>query len=93
MPSIAKSNYLAFFNGVQLGDVGIENDPSIQAAFGINRGARLAQIEDGTSHTMLMSAYKIKPPTAMFGALHTGDEVVVHAELVAGPLTGVAGSQ
>ncbi len=53
---------------------------------------------DGTvvftgSHTMLMSDYKIKPPTAMFGALHTGDEVVVHAELVAGPLTGAAGSQ
>lgn len=51
---------------------------------------------DGTvvftgSHTMLMSDYNIKPPTAMFGALHTGDEVVVHAELVAGPLA--AGSQ
>ena len=45
------------------------------------------------SHTMLMSDYKIKPPTAMFGALHTGDEVVVHAELVAGPLPGAAGSQ
>ena len=54
--------------------------------------------DDGTvvftgSHTMLMSDYKIKPPTAMFGALHTGDEVVVHAELVAGPLAGAAGSQ
>lgn len=54
--------------------------------------------EDGTvvftgSHTMLMSDYKVKPPTAMFGALHTGDEVVVHAELVAGPLPGAAGSQ
>lgn len=51
---------------------------------------------DGTvhfmgSHTMLMSDYKVKAPTAMFGALHTGDEVVVHAELVAGPLA--AGSQ
>ena len=54
--------------------------------------------DDGTvvftgSHTMLMSDYKIKPPTAMFGALHTGDEVVVNAELVAGPLPGAAGSQ
>ena len=54
--------------------------------------------DDGTvtftgSHTMLMSDYKIKPPTAMFGALHTGDEVVVHAELVAGPMTGATGSQ
>ena len=53
--------------------------------------------EDGTvvftgSHTMLMSDYKIKPPTAMFGALHTGDEIVVHAKLVAGPLTGATGS-
>ncbi len=53
---------------------------------------------DGTvvftgSHTMLMSDYKVKPPTAMFGALHTGDEVIVHAELVAGPITGAAGSQ
>jgi len=53
---------------------------------------------DGTvvftgSHTMLMSDYKIKPPTAMFGALHTGDEVVVHAELVTESITGTAGSQ
>ena len=45
------------------------------------------------SHTMLMSDYKIKPPTAMFGALHTGDEVVVHAELVTPSLNGAAGSQ
>jgi polyisoprenoid-binding protein YceI len=43
------------------------------------------------SHTLLMSDYGIERPTAMFGALVTGDEVTVHAELVAAP--EVAGSR
>ncbi len=46
------------------------------------------QLADGKmrftgSHTLLMTDYGMKPPTAMFGALHTGDEVVVHFDLVA----------
>jgi polyisoprenoid-binding protein YceI len=35
------------------------------------------------SHPLLMSEYEITPPTAMLGALRTGDRVVVHFELVA----------
>ena len=33
-------------------------------------------------HTMLMSDYGIQPPSAMFGALRTGDEVTVHFDLL-----------
>lgn len=32
-----------------------------------------------------MSGYGVKPPTAMMGALKTGDDVVVHFELLAAP--------
>ena len=43
--------------------------------------------DDGTvrvvgSHPMKMSDHGMKPPTAMFGALHTGNEVVVHFDVV-----------
>jgi len=68
-PPLSKSNYLAFFTGYRFDDLGRElHDPlhhnpipsnlhTFQAAFGINRGARMAQISDGTSHTMLMGEY------------------------------------
>ena len=54
---LAKSNYLAFFNGFQLRDIGNERDPRTQAAFGSNRGASIGKISDGTSTTMLMAEY------------------------------------
>lgn len=44
-------------------------------------------------HALSMPDYGIKPPTAMFGALHTGPDVMVHAELVAAPGGEGAGSQ
>lgn len=56
-PGVAKSNYLAFFNGYQLSDVGNESDLTKKAAFGINRGASTANIRDGTSNTLLMAEY------------------------------------
>lgn len=34
------------------------------------------------SHTMLMSDFDIDRPTAMYGSLRTGDEVVVHFDLL-----------
>jgi polyisoprenoid-binding protein YceI len=37
------------------------------------------------SHPLLMSDFGITPPTAMFGALRTGNRVVVHFELVVRP--------
>jgi polyisoprenoid-binding protein YceI len=40
------------------------------------------------SYPLLMSDYGMTPPTAMFGALRTGDEVVVNFELVVDPAGG-----
>ena len=37
------------------------------------------------SHSMKMTDHGMKPPTAMFGALHTGDEVMVHFDVVFAP--------
>jgi polyisoprenoid-binding protein YceI len=37
------------------------------------------------SYALLMSDFGITPPSAMFGALRTGDRVVVNFELLAGP--------
>ena len=38
------------------------------------------------SHTLTLKDYGMKPPTAMFGSLRTGQEVTVTAVLHAGPL-------
>lgn len=40
------------------------------------------QIRFTGSYPMLMSDYNIQPPTAMYGALRTGNEVVVHFDLL-----------
>lgn len=42
------------------------------------------------STPLVMSDYGIKPPTAMLGALKTGDEVTVHFDIVAGPGSSAA---
>ena len=62
-PDMIKSNYLAFFNGYQWSDTWGNDDPLIQAAFGLNRGARIAHITDGTSNTMLFAEYLTGTPT------------------------------
>ena len=38
------------------------------------------------NHSLLLSDYGLQAPTAMFGALRTGDEVTVRAELLVGPV-------
>ena len=59
--NISKTNYLAFFSGNVHGDLKRadidKRKPSRLAAFGLNRGSRIRDIVDGTSHTMLMSEY------------------------------------
>lgn len=37
------------------------------------------------SHTMLMTDYGLKPPSLMFGAYRTGDELVITFEIIAVP--------
>lgn len=36
----------------------------------------------GGSHAMKMSEFEMEPPTAMFGALRTKDDIVIHFEMV-----------
>ncbi len=45
------------------------------------------------SYTLLMTDYKMRPPTAMFGALRTGDEVIVNFDLTLGPEMPKSGTQ
>lgn len=50
------SNYLGVFSGRQLGDIYTTNT-TLRAAFGANRGARLRDLKDGTSSTLVMAEY------------------------------------
>ena len=62
---LIKSNYLAFFTGHRFDELGerqhndydLSENPARKAVFGINRGSRLAHIQDGTSNTMMMGEY------------------------------------
>jgi len=68
-PTVSKSNYLAFFTGHRFDHLqnemrdaahGLQPPDDLhtyQAVFGINRGASIRHITDGTSHTMLMGEY------------------------------------
>ena len=66
-----KGNYLAFFNGWELNDVGDEGNSLKRAAFGINRGAKIRDIVDGTSNTMVMAEYLRGTPTDLRGDFWT----------------------
>ena len=53
-----------------------------EASFGLTR----VEAENGGkryigAHSMKMTDYGMKPPSAMFGALHTGDDVTVHFDM------------
>ena len=57
-----KTNYLVFFNGTKVihADWAEGNDPQfrpLRAAFGVDRGANMRDIFDGTSNTLLLSEH------------------------------------
>ncbi len=58
--SFSKSNYLGIFTGFNSGDIFSgtgPNDPLKKAVFGMNRGAKIRDITDGTSGTMMVAEY------------------------------------
>ena len=70
-PAMAKSNYLAFFTGQQFSDTLDDEENPNRAAFGMNRGARIAHITDGTSNTMLFAEYLTGTETDDRGIFYT----------------------
>lgn len=55
------TNYFGVFSGLQLGDIA-STASSKMAAFGTNRGAKIRDITDGTSNTMIMAEYLTGTP-------------------------------
>lgn len=55
------------------------------------KGSRMpnGQLRFSTELPVIMSDYQIDPPTALLGTLKTGDEVIVHFEAVAAPVSGM----
>jgi len=70
-PQMAKSNYLVFFSGYAFSQMIDDDDPSIRAAFGKNRGAKIRDILDGTSNTMLFAEYLTGTKTDDRGLFYT----------------------
>lgn len=54
--SLPSSNYLGFFSGLNDGQTNVDSGSS-KTAFGVNRGASIRDITDGTSNTMLVGEY------------------------------------
>jgi prepilin-type N-terminal cleavage/methylation domain-containing protein len=55
------SNYFGMFSGDNAGDIAT-NDTAKLAVFGLNRGARLADITDGPSNTIILAEYLTGTP-------------------------------
>lgn len=60
--ALSKSNYLAFFPGLIMNHVALDlaKSPLLRGkrtVFGLSRGARIGQITDGSTKTMVMSEY------------------------------------
>jgi len=51
------SNYMGFFPGLNDGETAADGTSVTKSAFGLNRGASIRDITDGTSNTMLMAEY------------------------------------
>ena len=61
----------------------------------VNMDVRAERLPDGTVRAqselpILMTDYGVKPPTALFGTLRTGNKVTVKFELFVGPRTMIA---
>lgn len=56
----SRSNYLGIFSGANSGDMftaASDNDSTKRAVFGMNRGAQIRDIIDGTSNTLIVAEY------------------------------------
>ncbi len=72
-----RNNYLGIFSGVKTGDIltsATDNDPTKMAVFGMNRGARIRDINDGTSNTMLVAEYLTGLSSTEFRAFAWSDQ-------------------
>lgn len=54
MQKVARTNYLGMFDGFQIGDL-LNPAPAKLSFFGANRSTLVAQIRDGTSHTIAIT--------------------------------------
>jgi type II secretory pathway pseudopilin PulG len=71
------TNYLGFFSGLNDGDTWAESSSGAsavsnrQAVFGIDRGARIEEITDGSSNTLMVAEYLTGAPNDIRGFSYT----------------------
>jgi prepilin-type processing-associated H-X9-DG protein len=56
-PSLAKTNYLGIFSGLNDGDAYYDSDPTRRAVFCYGKGRAVKEITDGLSHTLAVAEY------------------------------------
>lgn len=61
---------------------GVTKPVAISVQGKVEEGAR---VRFTGTHAMKMTDHDLTPPTAMYGALHTADDITVHFDLVAAP--------
>lgn len=72
-----KSNYLGIFSGFRSGDIfsaTADSDTTKLAVFGMNRGARIRDITDGTSNTMMVAEYLTGASSTEFRSFAWSDQ-------------------